>query len=331
MSQSSDRVTPSRKAADSGGHQETTASGLAVAAPARKPWVRGRDLVGHTEWVKHGRVGGRLRVGILGAGKAGACHATAYSQIPDVAVTALWNRTRSTADQLAGRLASPGLEIWAESPTDQGQWSELAHGLHIAVSVDLENDPVKGQPTFTRGTIDVFSSSREVMYRQPRPAVLRVWKLIPTASGQAFETPIEVECRRLEVNYPGNETEIDISSGADTTRAVAVEFDDNGALTKITTDLIDASLQRARDVSGLVSAASEAATAGANLRKAVAPPTLVERAAEQKAAKELGLVPSELDPLEPVRQQLEEARLRAQLKIAEQIAVSNSVPILVQF
>lgn len=235
---------------------------------------------------------------------------------------------RLMIDDLPTRQA---LEIWAESPTDQGQWSELAHGLHIAVSVDLENDPVKGQPTFTRGTIDVFSSSREVMYRQPRPAVLRVWKLIPTASGQAFETPIEVECRRLEVNYPGNETEIDISSGADTTRAVAVQFDDNGALTKITTDLTDASLQRARDVSGLVSAASEAATAGANLRKASLHLRWLSEQPSRKPQRNSDLCQANLTPQEPVRQQLEEARLRAQLKIAEQIAESNSVPILVQF
>ena len=45
-----------------------------------------------------------IRVGILGAGAAGAGHATAFSQQPDVAVTALWSQTRARAERLAAKL-----------------------------------------------------------------------------------------------------------------------------------------------------------------------------------------------------------------------------------
>ena len=43
-----------------------------------------------------------LHVGILGAGSAAEGHAAAYSQLPDVEVTALWNRTRARAEARAG-------------------------------------------------------------------------------------------------------------------------------------------------------------------------------------------------------------------------------------
>ena len=42
-----------------------------------------------------------LRVGILGAGRAGAAHAAAYGRLPGVAVVAVWSRTRGRAEALA--------------------------------------------------------------------------------------------------------------------------------------------------------------------------------------------------------------------------------------
>ncbi len=53
-----------------------------------------------------------LKVGILGAGSAAAGHAVAYSNIPDVEVSALWSRRRSTAEQLARQLNQPHIEIF---------------------------------------------------------------------------------------------------------------------------------------------------------------------------------------------------------------------------
>ena len=45
-----------------------------------------------------------LRVGIIGTGRAGWQHAAAFSRLPKVHVTGLWNRTRSRADELAATL-----------------------------------------------------------------------------------------------------------------------------------------------------------------------------------------------------------------------------------
>ncbi|MFN8490784.1 MAG: Gfo/Idh/MocA family oxidoreductase [Caldilineaceae bacterium] len=54
----------------------------------------------------------KLRVGILGAGWAGESHAIAYAQLQNVAVTALWSRTRASAEGLAGRLRQPALQVY---------------------------------------------------------------------------------------------------------------------------------------------------------------------------------------------------------------------------
>ena len=49
----------------------------------------------------------KLHIGILGAGWAAESHAAAYARLPNVTVTALWSRTRATAEALAGRLQQP--------------------------------------------------------------------------------------------------------------------------------------------------------------------------------------------------------------------------------
>lgn len=53
-----------------------------------------------------------LRIGILGAGWAASSHAVAYSRLPNVKVSALWNRTRERAEKLAGQLKQPDLKIY---------------------------------------------------------------------------------------------------------------------------------------------------------------------------------------------------------------------------
>ena len=53
-----------------------------------------------------------IRVGILGAGWAGESHAIAFSQLPHVEVTALWSRTRTSAEMLAQQLNQPGLRVY---------------------------------------------------------------------------------------------------------------------------------------------------------------------------------------------------------------------------
>ena len=54
----------------------------------------------------------KLRVGILGAGWAAESHAIAYMQLPNVTVSALWNRSRARAEALASRLQQPGIRIY---------------------------------------------------------------------------------------------------------------------------------------------------------------------------------------------------------------------------
>lgn len=67
-----------------------------------------------------------IRVGILGAGAAGTGHATAFSQLPDVEVTALWSRTRARAEGLAGRLHLDGATVYDD-------WQELIEHAEVDV------------------------------------------------------------------------------------------------------------------------------------------------------------------------------------------------------
>jgi len=111
--------------------------------------------------------------------------------------------------------------------------------------------------------------------------------------------------------------------------AVTVIFDESGALSTVTTQTTDPTLQRAKDVATLLPALPSALDAGSDLRKALTPPSLVDQAAEAKAAKELGLIKSPADPLLPLRDRLEEARLLAQLKLAEQLSSATSPPVMI--
>ncbi len=82
----------------------------------------------------------KLRVGILGAGWAAESHATAYAQLPNVTVTALWSRTRPRAEALAGRLKQPGLRVY-------DHWQELIEQskvdvISVATPPMLRHEPV---------------------------------------------------------------------------------------------------------------------------------------------------------------------------------------------
>jgi predicted dehydrogenase len=68
----------------------------------------------------------RIRVGILGAGMAGKAHATAFSRLPDVDVTALWSRTRAHAEKVAGELNLTEAQVYDD-------WRELVEGAEVDV------------------------------------------------------------------------------------------------------------------------------------------------------------------------------------------------------
>ncbi|WP_222193324.1 hypothetical protein [Modestobacter italicus] len=262
------------------------------------------------------------------------------------------------------------VEDWARGQDGgSADWTGLADTLRVVVSVTLEAIPGDSQ-RLRRVDYQPGQDDGLVRYRQPRPAVLEVWEVVPVQASSDDEVEVEpgvavparpatdvssssvgtplvaepprratprgprrchlrrVEVQRLLVAHPGNEAALPVESGGRSSSAVAVVFDELGALTSISAETTDSSLQRARAVSTLLPALTAAAEAGSGLRDAVSPMSLVDRAAEAAAARELGLVEAPADPLAPLRDQVAEARLRAQLKVAEQLAAASSPPVV---
>ncbi|NEA30492.1 hypothetical protein [Streptomyces sp. SID13031] len=304
-------------------YRQALATGAAAHANAARAWAMAVDEQDYWEY----RVRSLQRM--LASATVGAEHAeAAYTKWKSARRTTMVTPfdERFRIDVLPD---SQTLTSWAKAPgeVDVNSWTRLAKDLCVAVSVDLEdtvgddgqNHQEPFEPRVSRGDV--------IHRRQPRPAVLTVWKL-KLNEDQSYE-PEKVDVRRLLVAYPGNEKVLSIESEDDTSGAVAAVFDESGALTKVTTDLTDPALQRAKDISALIPAVGTAAQSGRDLMKAFSPPTLVERAAEAKAARELGLTPSAPDPLETRKKELAEQQLQAQLKIAQQINSSTSVPVMV--
>lgn len=223
------------------------------------------------------------------------------------------------------------LQNWVGSTSKQlgyPDWVSSLDQLHTAVSIDME--PLNGDDDTT--SLVEFSprDDERVYYRPPRPAIVRVWEAMPTGkkTGPRFTLRL-IDIRRVQVARPGNETSISIQTGLDSTNAVAVTFDETGALTKVASEIKDPILQRASDVSGLLDMLGTAVTAGKDLREALSPPSLVDQAAEAKAAAELGLVDAPPDALKDLKAQVAEQQLRAQLALAQQLQSASSVPVFV--
>lgn len=68
----------------------------------------------------------KIRVGILGAGLAGEGHAVGFSQLPDVEVTALWSRTRTSAESLAQQIKQQSLRVY-------NSWQDLIEQADVDV------------------------------------------------------------------------------------------------------------------------------------------------------------------------------------------------------
>jgi hypothetical protein len=81
-----------------------------------------------------------MRVGVLGAGWAGESHVAAYSRLSAVEVTGLWNRTKTRAEALAGKLGYPILTVY------EGWRSLISTGncdvISIATAPMLRSDPL---------------------------------------------------------------------------------------------------------------------------------------------------------------------------------------------
>ena len=221
------------------------------------------------------------------------------------------------------------LKAWASAAPDKfySEWESLIRDLGMAVSFDFDQH-VQDRDIKRLQEMRVQLEPEVVKYRPPRQGILRVWRATPTADGTQTDLEL-VETQRLLVAAPGNEQTIAISTGHESSNAVTLGFDDFGALTKVSTELKDPVLERAEGVSGMLTALSEGVTLGKDLREAVSPPSLVDQAAEAKAAAELGLTKAPVDPLKEQRDQLELAQLQAQLKLAEQLQSATSPPIVV--
>ena len=305
-------------------------SALAVAGRARARAVRAAAMTDDAAEQEYWEARVTQLRRLLTSAAAGAARAEA--------LYATWLASKVTIDVASFDVRLPidviptqaDVEAWAKGQDMPlySEWVDMVADLHTAVSIDI--DPAADTDVLPNLEFSPQTSNTKVHYRPPRPAVLRVWKAVPVAQGDGHRYTLEPsEIRRMPVSCPGNETLISIETAHDVTNAVAVTFDDSGALTKVATDIKDRTVQRSADLSAIYTKVGEAVTAGKGLREAVSPPSLADRAAEAKAAAELGLVPGKDDPLKDLRAQLEEAQLRAQLKLAEQIQASTSMPVFV--
>jgi hypothetical protein len=301
---------------------------LAEAAWAHARAVRAEALADQTAdqcwWAEQVERLKRVLVGAsMGAARAEANYATWLAA--QVKVTIDHRDFRIPVDLMPDQSE---LEGWAADPQPSPIWAGLLRHLHLAVSVDLEH--VEGDNELERNLpFTPTTDADEVHYRPPRPAVVRTWKATPRPSeGLAYALELQ-ETQHVLIACPGNEARMSIMTSHDSTNAVAVTFDESGALSKVTTELKDPALQRATDLSAMLSRVGEAVTVGKDLREAVSPPSLVDRAAEAKAAAELGLVPTSEDPLKALKAQVAEQQLRAQLKLAEQLQRASTFPVFV--
>ncbi len=81
-----------------------------------------------------------LRVGIIGAGWAGSSHAAAFTRLSEVKVTGLWSRTRSRAEDLAGKQNLTDATIY-------DSWEALVESdvnvISITTPAALRRDPIE--------------------------------------------------------------------------------------------------------------------------------------------------------------------------------------------
>ena len=114
-----------------------------------------------------------LRVGIMGTGYAGWCHAKAFSRLPDVEVTALWNRTYSRAERLASALARPNVKVFLD-------WQDLIQHADIEI-LSITTDPAFRRAPFTEG----LAQNRHVLVEKPLALGLSEAKEMASLARQA--------------------------------------------------------------------------------------------------------------------------------------------------
>ncbi|MBP8292403.1 MAG: Gfo/Idh/MocA family oxidoreductase [Caldilineaceae bacterium] len=114
-----------------------------------------------------------LRIGILGAGWAGASHAIAYAQLPNVAVTALWSRSRASAAALAVHLQQSGLQVY-------DHWQDLIEQGEVDVI------SVATPPMLRREPVEMaLSRGRHLLVEKPMSVGVADAQAMVTAAGAA--------------------------------------------------------------------------------------------------------------------------------------------------
>lgn len=226
------------------------------------------------------------------------------------------------------------LRAWASGGgraryVDWTRLGRLAEMLRVVVSVDVLDEYQREAQVAERDELyQPNSAGDRVGYRRPRLAAVRVWRAGPAGEGSTRSLDL-VEERQLLVSYPGNETFLPLGGESPTSAAVKLTFDEQGALTSIVAERTGSSQQRAEGVNGVVTALTEGASAGKDLRETFALPSLEEQV---KAAENL----KKLQPVEPVDpdvekmlKQIEDEERKARLRLAMQLGTATSPPVVV--
>ena len=223
---------------------------------------------------------------------------------------------------------SDELEQWCERPSGADLvWTSLARAYRTAITIDAIDSasaaPWPHQPTpFTKEAV-----TNLVYVRPPRPVILRVWSLKEV--GDRYISDL-VETQRLHVAYPGNEGQIQLAPENQTTGSIGLTFDENGALTKLTNEAVDPSIQRSKDIGTAITGISDAGKAGLALREALQPPSAKDQADAAEALAKLAPKEPKDPALARLEEQLAEAQLKAKLRVAQQLATASSPPIVVR-
>ena len=114
-----------------------------------------------------------LRVGIIGTGRAGRCQARAFARLPDVGVTALWNRTRAKAERLAADLKAPGLTVFDD-------WRRMIDRSRVDI-ISIATDPVLRLEPFAYA----LAHGRHVLVEKPLAWDLPEAEAMARAAGEA--------------------------------------------------------------------------------------------------------------------------------------------------
>ena len=125
-----------------------------------------------------------------------------------------------------------------------------------------------------------------------------------------------VETQRLQVAYPGNEGEIQLAPENQTTGSIGLTFDENGALTKLTNEAVDPSIQRSKDIGTAITGIGDAGKTGLALREALHASVGEGRGDAAEALAKLAPKEPKDPALARLEEQLAEAQLKAKVRVA---------------